>query len=59
MNKKAMDKDKGLYADEILKDFEEAWTAEHPEFYDMEKLFEGCSKADIKKAKKIMDEMNG
>ena len=55
---KAMDKDPGLLADEIIADFDKIWTADHPEFHDMEKLFAGCSKADLEKVKKLADEMN-
>ena len=52
-----MDKDPGLLADEIIADFDKIWTADHPEFHDMEKLFAGCSKADLEKVKKLADEM--
>ena len=55
---KAMDKDPGLLADEIIADFDKIWIADHPEFHDMEKLFAGCSKADLEKVKKLADEMN-
>jgi hypothetical protein len=31
-------------ADGLLYDFDESFEKEHPEFYDMEKLFEGCER---------------
>jgi ribosomal silencing factor RsfS len=31
-------------ADGLLYDFDEIFGEEHPEFYDMEKLFEGCER---------------
>ena len=42
-----MDKDESRLEGEIQNDFEEGWTKEHPEFYDMDQLFRGCSDQDL------------
>ncbi|MCR5726441.1 MAG: hypothetical protein K6G24_03145 [Lachnospiraceae bacterium] len=47
---KAMDKDKGSLADPIFREFDEKWDKEHPEFYDVDRLFEKAGAADKKRA---------
>ena len=42
--------DESLHADEIREAFDTVWGKEHPEFYDMDKLFSGCGEEDLKKA---------
>ncbi len=46
----AMDKDETQLAGEVQRDFESEWTKEHPAFYDMDLLFQGCSKAELENA---------
>ena len=46
----AMDKDSGSLADPIFREFDEKWDKEHPEFYDMDRLFEKASDADKERA---------
>ncbi len=40
-------------ADEVNERFAQKWSAEHPEYTDMEKLLAGCSDKDIKRAKEF------
>ncbi len=54
--REAMDKDDTLLAGEVQRDFEEEWTKKHPEYYDMDLLFKGCSKTALKKAETAMAE---
>ncbi len=51
----AMDQDDTRLAGEVQQDFEAEWTKDHPEFYDVELLFKGCSSAELKTAKRDMD----
>ena len=46
----AMDKDETLLAGEVLQDFQTGWRKEHPDYYDMDQLFSGCSEEELKKA---------
>ena len=50
--------DETLYSNEIQSEFDEAWEKEHPEFFDMEKLFDGCSDEDLKNASALIAETN-
>lgn len=47
---KAMDKDSRRLADPIFREFDEKWDKEHPEFYDVDRLFEKATAADKKRA---------
>ena len=47
---KAMDKDNRRLADPIFREFDEKWDKEHPEFYDVDRLFEKATAADKEKA---------
>ena len=46
----AMDKDNKRLADPIFREFDEKWDKEHPEFYDVDRLFEKATAADKEKA---------
>lgn len=52
----AMDKDATRLAGEVQSDFEAEWMKQHPEFFDMDLLFQGCSKEDLKNAEKQIQE---
>lgn len=51
------DKGEINYSDEVLRDFEAQWTPKHPEFYDMNKLFEGCGTKAPEKFRKELDRL--
>ncbi|MCR5487147.1 MAG: hypothetical protein K6F35_06410 [Lachnospiraceae bacterium] len=51
---KAMEEDGGRLADPIFREFDEKWDKEHPEFYDVDKLFEKASDQDKERAKDVM-----
>ena len=55
--REAMGKDDTLLAGEVQRDFESEWTKKHPEYYDMDLLFSGCGKAELKKAEEAMKEV--
>ena len=46
----AMDQNNGRLADPIFREFDEKWDKDHPEFYDVDKLFEKASAADKERA---------
>ncbi len=46
----AMDKDDTRLAGEVLNDFVTGWRKDHPEYYDVDRLFAECSEDDLKKA---------
>ena len=46
----AMEKDETRLAGEVLSDFVAGWRKEHPDYYDVDQLFSGCSEEDLKKA---------
>lgn len=46
----AMDKNSGSLADPIFREFDEKWDKEHPEFYDVDRLFEKAGAADKERA---------
>ncbi len=46
----AMEKNSGRLADPIFREFDEKWDKEHPEFYDVDRLFEKAGAADKKRA---------
>ena len=39
----------------LVTEFEEKWAGDHPEFYDMDKLFEKASDADRERAKDAIE----
>lgn len=47
---KAMDEDPGSLADPIFRRFDEKWEKDHPEYYDMDRLFEKAGDADKDRA---------
>ena len=49
---KAMDQNPGSLADPVFREFDEKWDKEHPEFYDMDRLFEKAGAADKERAAK-------
>ena len=50
----AYDKDETLLANRVMYDFETEWLRDHPEYYDIDKLFSECSDEDKKKAEPEM-----
>lgn len=46
----ALDKDSGKLADPVFREFDEKWDKEHPEFYDIDRLFEKADAADKERA---------
>ncbi|MBO6148962.1 MAG: hypothetical protein J6O55_06455 [Lachnospiraceae bacterium] len=54
----AMREDEGRLADPILREFDDKWSKEHPEFYDMDRLFEGANADGVEEAKGLMAEAN-
>ena len=48
--------DESLHADEIHEAFDEIWREKHPEFFDMDKLFAGCSESRLSSAEKAISE---
>ena len=52
---KAMDEDGKRVSGPIFMEFDEKWAGDHPEFYDMDKLFEKASDADRERAKDAIE----
>ena len=48
--------DESLHADEIHDAFDEIWREKHPEFFEMDKLFAGCSDSLLSSAEKAISE---
>jgi hypothetical protein len=46
----SMEKDETRLAGEVLGEFMTGWKKEHPDYYDMDQLFSGCSAEELKKA---------
>ena len=53
---KKKEEDESLHADEIKALFDEVWSKELEEFYDMDKLFMGLDEENLKNAKAAIDE---
>ena len=51
---KAMTENDRRLADPVFLEFDQKWEKEHPEFYDMDKLFEKASAADKERAKEAL-----
>lgn len=52
---KAMEEDGKRLADPIFSEFDEKWSGEHPEFYDMDRLFEKAGEADRERARDALE----
>ena len=50
----AKGKDEALTSDVILNDFDAVWSKIHPQFYDMEHMFDGINKEDLAKADRLI-----
>ena len=48
--RKKKSEDETLYTGEIQNAFQKEWEEKHPEFFDVDKLFESCSEDDLKNA---------
>lgn len=53
---KKKEEDESLHADEIKNAFDEKWSKEHEEFYDMDKLFSGCDVESLKEAEPAIED---
>ena len=53
--KEKKEENENLHADAIHNAFDDVWSEKHPDFYDMDKLFEGLSDEDMKRAEKAIN----
>ena len=54
----AREKDDTFSGDVIHNEFDAAWRKSHPEFFDIDQMFDGISSDDLAKVEKLMKEAN-